>query len=82
MFKLEWKVNGRTVPSDRIADELAKAIRTEAVEKMKRAVTGVRCPVHGSVARNIRSSGSGNRMQFQYEACCDALKKAIGAKLR
>ena len=44
--------------------------------------TGVRCPVHGGVARNIRSSGSGDRIQFQYEACCDDLKQAIAAKLR
>ena len=27
MVKLEWKVNGRTVPSNRIADELGKSIR-------------------------------------------------------
>ena len=28
MFKLEWKVNDRTVSSGHIADELGKALRT------------------------------------------------------
>lgn len=27
MVKLEWKVNGRTVSSNRLADELGKSIR-------------------------------------------------------
>ena len=26
MVKLEWKLNGRTVPSNRVADELGKSI--------------------------------------------------------
>ncbi|MEO8754634.1 MAG: hypothetical protein ABI624_18350 [Casimicrobiaceae bacterium] len=82
MVKLEWKVNGRTVSSDRVADELGKAIRTEAIEKVKQAVARVRCPVHGSGASHIRVSGSGSRLQFHYEACCDGLKQAIAAKLR
>ena len=30
MVKLEWKVNGRTVPSNRVADELGKSIRRAA----------------------------------------------------
>lgn len=45
MVKLEWKVNGRTVPSNRLADELGKSIRHAATDKVKHAIAGVRCPL-------------------------------------
>ena len=82
MFKLEWKVSGRTVSSDRIADKLGKAIRTEEIDKVKQSVARVRCSVHGSGARNIRASGTCGHLQFQHEACCYDLKQVIVAKLR
>lgn len=80
---LEWKFNGKTIPANRIGDELAKAFRAEALRKAKQAIAGIRCPVHGGGARNIimRSAG-GDRLTFEFEACCDGLKKAIAAKLR
>ena len=43
MVKLEWKLNGRTVPSNRVADELGKSIRQAAADKVKHAIAGVRC---------------------------------------
>lgn len=80
---LEWKFNGRTIPANRIGDEIAKAFRTEALKKAKQAIAGIRCPVHGGGARNIttRSAGS-DRLHFEFEACCDRLKQAIAAKSR
>ena len=82
MVKLEWKVNGRTVPSSRIADELGKSIRRAATDKVKHAIAGVRCPVHGGGARNIRVENVGNKMNFTFNACCDGLKEAIAKRLR
>ena len=61
MVKLEWKVNGRTVPSNRIADELSKSIRRAATDKVKTAIAAVRCPVNGSAASNIRVEPQGGR---------------------
>ena len=82
MFKLEWKVNDRTVPSNRVADELGKSIRDAATDKVKRAIAGVRCPVHGGGASNIRVQAAGSRMNFTFNACCDDLKRVIAARMR
>ena len=61
MVKLEWKLNGRAVPSNRVADELGKSIRQAAADKMKHAIAGVRCPVHAGSARNIRVANTGSK---------------------
>jgi hypothetical protein len=82
MFKLEWKVNGRTVPSNRVADELGKSIRQAASDKVRNAIAGVRCPVHGTGATNIRVQNAGSNMNFTFTACCDSLKQAIAARMR
>lgn len=83
MVKLEWKLNGRTVPSNRVADELGESIRQAASDKVKHAIEGVHCPVHGGRgARNIRAANTGSKMNFTFTACCDVLKQAIGARLR
>ncbi len=82
MVKLEWKVNGRTVPSNRIADELGKSIRRAATDKVKTAIAAVRCPVHGNGASDIRVETQGSKMNFTFTACCDGLKQAISTRLR
>lgn len=82
MIKLEWKVNGRTVPSNRLADELGKSLRQAAADKVRKAMGAVRCPVHGSAARNVRVETAGGRMNFTFTACCDSLKQAIAVRLR
>jgi len=79
MIKLQWKVNGRTVPANRIADELGKAIRAKASDAARANIARVRCPVHGATPYNIRVSGSGDHLRFQYETCCDRLKDAVNA---
>ena len=82
MVKLEWKLTGRTGPSNRVADELGKSISQAATDKVKHAIAGVRCPVHGGGASNIRVEGAGSKMNFTFNACCDGLKQAIAARLR
>jgi hypothetical protein len=82
MVKREWKVKGRTVPSNRVADELGKSIRQAATDKVKHAIAGVRCQVHGGGASNIRVENIADNMNFTFTACCDGLKQAIAARLR
>lgn len=83
MIKLEWKMNGRTIRPDQFANELMKSVRQDASTQIESVVRQVRCPVHGTVATNLRTaSGSGSKMQFQYEACCEELEAAIGRSLR
>jgi hypothetical protein len=81
MVKLEWKLNGRTVPSNHVADELGKSIRQAATDQVKHAIADVRCPVHGGGASNIRVENMGSKMNFTFKACCDGLKQAIAARL-
>jgi hypothetical protein len=83
MMKLEWKMNGRAIRPDQIANELMKGVRREASTHIENAVKQVRCPVHGTHASNVRAiAGSGSNMNFRYEACCDELKAAIARCLQ
>ena len=82
MLKFKWEMNGRPIRSDQIGNELAKSIRQAANTQLEKAVKGVRCPVHGRVAQNVRlRSGSSSKMDVTYEACCDELKAAIARQL-
>jgi hypothetical protein len=66
MFRLGWKLNGRTVAPGQLGRELAKSIESEVVGRAKNAVARARCPVHGQPPRNIRVSRSGDRLHFVY----------------
>jgi len=48
MVKLTWKFNGRTVPANREADELTKAVRANVGDAAKDTIARVRCPVHAT----------------------------------
>lgn len=82
MIKLEWKISGLAVPANRVADELAKAARAKAGAAARDGIARVRCPIHGSTPLNIRVSGSGDRLRFRYETCCDRLQDAVNASFR
>ena len=77
MFKLDWKFNGKSVRPGQLGNEFAKAIKTEALTAAKKAVGGVRCPVHGKHPTDIRVHEEGGQLRFQYEACCDRLTEAV-----
>ena len=82
MIKLQWKVNGRNVQPNQIADELMKGVGQGVSRQVQDAVQSVRCPVHGQRATNVRAiPAGGSRMNFQYQACCEALKAAIARHL-
>lgn len=80
VIKLEWKFNGRRLAPGQLGNVVANAIMEAAETQAKQAVAAVRCPVHGTSAKNIRVSRSGSRLHFTYEACCDRLKEAIGGR--
>lgn len=82
MNKLQWKINGRTVPANRIAEELGRAVRAKAGDAARASIGRVRCPVHGSPPHNIRVSGNGGSLRFQYETCCERLQEAVNAIFR
>lgn len=74
---LEWKFNGRRVASGQLGNELAKAMKSEALAVATEAVRGVRCPVHHQQPANIRVREEAGQLRFQYEACCDVLTEAV-----
>ena len=82
MIKLEWQVDGRTVSASRVADELGKAVLAKAGDTARAGIARVRCPVHGSSPSNIRVRGSGDRLRFQYDTCCDRLQEAVKVSFR
>ena len=82
MVKLTWKFNGRTVPANRVADELTKAVRAKAGDAAKDTIARVRCPVHGTSPRNIRRSVSGGAFRFEYDSCCERLQQAVNGRFR
>jgi hypothetical protein len=82
MIKMTWKMNGRTVRPNQIADELMKGVHQGVSRQIQDAVRSVTCPVHGQRATNVRPiPGPGKKMNVQYEACCEELKAAIARRL-
>ena len=82
MMKLTWKFNGRTVSANRIANELAKTVRAKAGDAAKDAIASVQCPVHGVSPRNIRVSGHGGNLRFEYDSCCERLQRAVNNRFQ
>jgi hypothetical protein len=82
MIKMQWKVNGRNVRPNQIADEFMKGVRQGVSRQIQDAVQSGRCPVHGKSATNVRPvPAGGSKMNLQYEACCEELKAAIARQL-
>ena len=82
MIKLTWKFDGRTMPANRIADELTKAVRARA-GAAKDAITRVPCPIHGTPPRNVRvSGGSVGASRLEYDFCCERLQQAVNGRFR
>lgn len=79
MIKLSFKVNGRTVPSNRIAEELMKNVKKAAVEQGRKHIQSIRCPVHHQTARLVPTGSQG---QFRVEGCCDRLIAAVQQNLK
>ena len=74
---IEWKFNGRRVAPGQLGNEVAKALKREVLAGATKAVTGVRCPVHGSHPTNVRVHEEAGKLRFQYEACCDRLTETV-----
>jgi len=83
VIKLTWKLNGQTIAPGQLGNEVMKSMRAEVHSRTKRAIAGVRCPVHGSTPTNIRMGNSGaGGVRFEYECCCDALQQAVNASFQ
>ena len=83
MIKLSFKLNGRAVPPNRLAQEMTKqlqsAARQAATSAVERRVASIRCPVHHQQARIERTGPNGER---RVRGCCDQLIAAVQERLR
>ena len=70
MFDLSFKLNGRTVPTHRIADELTRDVKQKAMNLVEQRVNSIRCPVHNQYARVTPSGGGGS---YEVSGCCEQL---------
>lgn len=79
MFDLSFKINGRTIPANRVAEELKKNIKKATTSMATRHVESIRCPVHGRAARLHPTGFNG---QFRVEGCCDKLISEVQRHLQ
>ena len=79
MLKLSFKLNGRTIPANRIADELTKQVKKSATDMATRRIQSIRCPIHHQTAR---VSPAGFDGQFRVQGCCDQLIDEVRRHLR
>lgn len=77
MIKLSFKLNGRNIPANRIADELTKQVKKSATDMTTRRITAIRCPVHHQSAR----ISPGTDGQFRVQGCCDQLIAEVRRQL-
>lgn len=77
MFKLEYKVGGRSVSKDAFIDNIGDAAVQLAASAIRERVSSVRCPVHGQSAGSVRVTRSGDKVSYEFTACCEQLKAAV-----
>jgi hypothetical protein len=75
--------NGRTIPLNRLADEMMADVRDAATAEIKRRVesrlSSIRCPVHGRAVRSVKvvTSAATDRGNVSVDTCCDIPKNEI-----
>jgi hypothetical protein len=77
MFKLEFKVNGRRVPANRVSAELAGAVGQSIQEEVFKRIRSARCSTHGRSPSNVHGWPN-----VRFDVCCDNLKAAVGRAIR
>ncbi len=81
MFKLEFSVNGRKVPLNRMAEEMEKAMSNGVSKQVAEKLARVRCPVHGQTPRVEPKGQSLSDLSFNLKTCCDELMERAKAVL-
>lgn len=76
--------NGRTIPLDRLADEMIKDVRSAAAKQIRqdllRRLRSVRCGEHGIAIRDVRVAMDRNdQATVSVDTCCNAVQPAVDA---
>ncbi|OAI39848.1 hypothetical protein AYO39_02360 [Actinobacteria bacterium SCGC AG-212-D09] len=74
-IQLQYKINGRKVSHAEWLRHLGEEAKAKAVDDVKARVARLRCPTHGKSPRAVRTTKSGDRVNFEISACCDRMLK-------
>lgn len=77
MFKLDFKVNGRRAPANRVGAEFAAAVKESVQDQVLRRIRSARCPTHHRSPSNIQGWPN-----VRFEVCCDELKAVVGRVMK
>jgi hypothetical protein len=82
MFKLDMKLNGKSVRPNELARKMEKSAMMEARALVERTVADVRCPVHGQQAQLTFVGKTHGKLDWRASVCCENLRAALDAKLK
>jgi len=75
---LKFEIAGRTVNQKQFFDNIQKSAVDLATNAVRKRISGVRCPVHGKSAGDLRQvAGQDGNLQWTYSACCSELRSAV-----
>lgn len=82
MLKLKITKNGRTIPINRLADEMMKDVRASAEkqirEDLQRRLRTVHCAEHANAVRDVRvTMGRNDHGKVSVDTCCDAIRPDV-----
>jgi len=80
--KVTLDVRGRVVALEEVIDDrIAAPFRAMAAQVGAR-MESLRCPVHGTIATNVRIHVDGRgSADLKYDSCCEKLARMIGKAL-
>jgi len=82
MFKLEYKIGNRTVSEDESLESFEESTLALAHSAVEERVCGVRCPIHGQSPGDFRVLREGKNISYEFTACCERLRSAVGEALK
>jgi len=77
MSGMKYQIGGRTVSQHEFMKNIKDSVLNLADQGVRERVLSVRCPVHGQGPTNLKGSRSSSKMGWEYNACCDRLRKAV-----
>jgi hypothetical protein len=87
MIKLEFKYNGRSIPSQDLGRTLAKDLTDKAtkaaVTSLQSQIRSIRCSSHGSTAQlKPKPARKAGELAFDITGCCEELVDLVRKKMR
>ncbi|MEB2311794.1 MAG: hypothetical protein OZ928_08075 [Polyangiaceae bacterium] len=81
MAGLKITKGGRSIPLNRLADEIMSDVRKAATVQIEQQVRArlerIRCPVHGKSFRSISVAMAGDAGRIRVEPCCEETSDAV-----